>query len=140
MPFTALENSLSLYKHIQWDAKEREGHLSSNEIAARRLAVEEFNDWAVLEETTWMQKPQEIWLKEGDKNTKKFYKTSNARRRRNLIGRIKINGEWVMEELKIPTKTVHHFKLLLSEPVGEWRPNLNCLLLNLLSNDNSVKL
>lgn len=35
-----------------WDGKEREGHLSLEERDARRLAVEEFNYWAVLEETS----------------------------------------------------------------------------------------
>ncbi|RVW99417.1 hypothetical protein CK203_038467 [Vitis vinifera] len=51
-----------------------------------------------------------------------------------------INGEWVMEELEIPTKIVNYFKQLLSEPMGEWRSNINGLSLNLLSIENSVKL
>ncbi|KAL6339208.1 hypothetical protein AAG906_024359 [Vitis piasezkii] len=55
-----------------------------------------------------------IWLKEGDKNMKFFHKTANARCKRILIGKIKINGEWVTEESEIPTKIVHYFKLLLS--------------------------
>ena len=45
-----------------------------------------------------------------------------------------------MEELEIPTKIVNYFKLLLSEPMGEWRSNINGLSLNLLSIENSVKL
>ncbi|KAL6321837.1 hypothetical protein AAG906_035536 [Vitis piasezkii] len=56
------------------------------------------------------------------------------------VAACKINGEWVMEELEIPTKIVNYFKLLLSEPMGEWRSNINGLSLNLLSIENSVKL
>ncbi|RVX23456.1 Mechanosensitive ion channel protein 2, chloroplastic [Vitis vinifera] len=50
-----------------------------------------------------------IWLKEGDKNMNFFHKTANARCKRILIGKIKINGEWVTEESEIPTKIVHYF-------------------------------
>lgn len=47
-----------------------------------------------------------------------FHKMVNARHRRNVIGRIKINGEWVMEETEVSTKTVNYFKLLLLKSVG----------------------
>ena len=54
------------------DAKEREGRLSTEDMDARRLAVEDYSYWAVLEETSWRQKYQEVWLKEGDKKYKVF--------------------------------------------------------------------
>nr|CAN79565.1 hypothetical protein VITISV_003827 [Vitis vinifera] len=88
---------------------------------ARRLAVEEFSYWAILEENSWRQKFRAVSLKEGDKNTR-------------------INGELVIKEPKIAIKIVHYFKLLLSEPMGEWRPSINGLLLKSLSIENSVKL
>ncbi|RVW37090.1 hypothetical protein CK203_084548 [Vitis vinifera] len=101
--------------------KEREGHLSTDDMDARRLAVEEFSYWAILEENSWRQKFRAVSLKEGDKNTR-------------------INGELVIKEPKIAIKIVHYFKLLLSEPMGEWRPSINGLLLKSLSIENSVKL
>nr|CAN71208.1 hypothetical protein VITISV_030633 [Vitis vinifera] len=58
--------------------------------------------------------------------------------KRNFIGRIKINGEWVTEKSEIATKIVHYFKLLLLELVGEWRPSINGLLLKSLSNEKEV--
>ncbi|RVW68838.1 hypothetical protein CK203_061577 [Vitis vinifera] len=88
-----------------WDGKEREGQLSLEDMEAGRLAVEEFY-WAGLEETSWRQKSWEAWLKEGGKKHNFFFhKMVNARHRRNVIGRIKINGEWVMEETEVSTKT-----------------------------------
>lgn len=45
-----------------------------------------------------------------------------------------------MEEAEIPTKIVNYFKLLLSESVGKWRPNINGMFLKLLSIENSIKL
>lgn len=67
----------------------------------RRLVVEEFNYWA------WRQKSREAGQKERDKNIIFFHKIVNARHRRYLIRRIRINGEWVTEELEIPTKIVN---------------------------------
>ena len=55
---------------------------------------------------------------ERDKNTNFFHKIANARHIRILIGRIRINGEWVIENSNIPTKIVHYSKLLLSKLVG----------------------
>lgn len=46
--------------------------LSLEEDEARRVAREEFSKWACFEEALWMWKSKEIWLKDGDKNTKFF--------------------------------------------------------------------
>ena len=46
---------------------------------------------------------------------------TNARRRRNFIGRIKVNGEWVTEESQISEKIVNYFQLLLADSSGLWR-------------------
>ncbi|RVW79332.1 hypothetical protein CK203_040861 [Vitis vinifera] len=44
---------------------------------------------------------REIWLREGDRNTGFFHRMASAHRRNNAMGRIKINGEWLVEEQEV---------------------------------------
>ena len=71
---------------------------------------------------------------------KVFSQNSQCKVQQEFHWKIRINGELVIKEPKIAIKIVHYFKLLLSEPMGEWRPSINGLLLKSLSIENSVKL
>ena len=77
-------------------------------------ATANFKKWALLEETSWRQKSREIWLKEGDRNTKFFHRVANSHKRNNALNRIKINGYWFTEEREIKQGMVEAFKNLLS--------------------------
>ena len=44
-----------------WDAKKREKSLSMEEREVRRRVVEDFKNWAALEEISWRQKSRELW-------------------------------------------------------------------------------
>ena len=82
--------------------------------------------WSLLEEVSWRQKSRELWLKEGDRNTRFFHKMANSHRRRNAINKIKINGSWLIEDNVIQKGIVDVSKCLLSE-LGGWRlafPNI----------------
>jgi hypothetical protein len=56
----------------------------------------ELNEWLEKEELKWKQKSRELWLKEGDRNSKFFHLSTLVRRRRNSIVEIKLdNVEWI---------------------------------------------
>ena len=56
------------------------------------MALGDYKKWALMEETSWRQKSREIWLREGDKNTKFLHKITNARSGRNLLTLVRVNG------------------------------------------------
>ena len=66
----------------------------------------ELSEWPFRSEILWKQKSREIWLKEGDRNTKFFHLSTIIRRRRNNIDAIKSEeGHWIMSSNQIR----HHF-------------------------------
>ena len=109
-----------------WDAKEKTIRLSLEEMDARRKVREEYKKWVLLEEMNWRQKSREVWLKEGDRNTRFFHRMANAHRRRNNVDQIRVNGVWYSEENVISERIVNAFRSLLSNP-GNWRPPLSGL-------------
>eukprot|EP00253_Pinus_taeda_P012127 PITA_12127 len=69
------------------------------------------------EEVLWRQKSRIRWLKEGEKNTKFFHKSTVQRRMRNHISQI-INdqGEKVETQKEIEHEFIQHFKEMSKEP------------------------
>ncbi len=59
--------------------------LSSEERVQKIRLVEELKRSFLQEEISWRQKSRALWLQEGDKNTKFFYRIANSHRRYNSI-------------------------------------------------------
>ncbi|KAJ9682243.1 hypothetical protein PVL29_018228 [Vitis rotundifolia] len=118
--------NLALEQVEFWDAKEKTGRLTLEELEARKEAREDYKNWVLLEEITWRQKSREVWLKDGDRNTGFFHKMANAHKRRNNVDRIKINGAWLTEENGIREGIANAFRLLLSNP-RDWCPSVSGL-------------
>ena len=97
------------------------------EEKVRKEARELYKKWALLEEVSLRQKSREIWLKEGDRNTKFFHKMENAHRKRNQLNRIKGNGRCLTEKSEIKDEIGRNFQELLIDP-GEWKPSIDGLI------------
>ena len=51
----------------------------------------ELDDWLTKEELRWKQKSRELWLKEGDRNSRFFHLPTLICRRKNRISEIKLD-------------------------------------------------
>jgi hypothetical protein len=58
----------------------------------RKIMVINELEKATLLEISWRQKSRALWLKEGDKYTKFFYRVANSNSRYNSIETLSING------------------------------------------------
>ena len=109
-----------------WDAVENHSTLSLEDCEARKEAKEAYKTWVLREEISWRQRSRELWLKEGDNNTKFFHRMANAHSRRNWLSRLKVDDCWHTEELDLKNSVVGAFNNLYTEE-GGWRPSVEGL-------------
>ncbi|RVX02510.1 LINE-1 reverse transcriptase-like [Vitis vinifera] len=107
-----------------WDEKEKYDVLNMEDCEARNGAREAYKSWVIKEEIFWRQKSRELWLKEGDNNTKFFHRMANAHSRRNWLSKLKVNGCWHSEENNLRNSVVGAFQELYQEEEG-WRPSVD---------------
>ena len=86
-----------------WDRVEevRELTVEDAEAEAKKDSKESFKKWVRLpwRKSTERQKSRETWLKASDRNIGFFLRMANSHFRKNAIARIKINGDWISDEL-----------------------------------------
>ncbi|XP_034674249.1 uncharacterized protein LOC117905435 [Vitis riparia] len=122
-----------------WDREEEERVLTVEETELKKEAKENYRKWVMMEETHWRQLSREIWLKEGDRNTGFFHRMASAHRRNNSLERIKINGEWLLEEQEIREGIANAFKNFLSEDKG-WKADIGGIQLEQISHQEAENL
>ena len=107
-----------------WDEKEKYVALNMEECEARNGARKAYKSWVIKEEIFWKQKSRELWLKEGDNNTRFFHRMANAHSRRNWLSKLKVNGCLHSEENNLRNSVVGAFQELYQEEEG-WRPSVD---------------
>ena len=75
--------------------------LTVEEAEAKKETKDSFKKKATLEEIHWRQKSRKTWLKARDKHIGFFHRMANSHFRKNTIARIKINGDWISDELEL---------------------------------------
>ena len=109
-----------LFELANFDTIEQERGLTFELLVQRALRKGELEEWILREEIIWRQKTRVKWVKDGDCNSKFFYKVVNGRRNRKYIkvlgnerGLMLNNSESIKEEILM------YFEKLYSGPSGE---------------------
>jgi exonuclease III len=78
---------------------EIQGKPATEENARREAYLQsDLNEWLTRSDLLWKQKSRELWLKNGDRNTKFFHLSTIIKRRHNSIDAIKTDeGVWIID-------------------------------------------
>ncbi|GMY24730.1 NADH dehydrogenase [ubiquinone] iron-sulfur protein 1, mitochondrial-like [Fagus crenata] len=108
-------------------------------ILRKESITVELERTALLEEISWRQKSQALWLREGDKNTRFFHRLANSHRRHNSISTLLVNGELYFEPAVIAECITRFYHNLFTE-VDSRRPSLNGLDFSMLTVEDAAGL
>lgn len=89
--------------------------LEEGEITSKLTLISELEGIENHEETALRQGSRVTWLKEGDRNTGFFHKTTNAHRRVNTIDKLKVNEVLVTEPKEVNKVIIEYYENLYSE-------------------------
>ncbi|KAK3183242.1 hypothetical protein Dsin_030528 [Dipteronia sinensis] len=104
-----LSNNL---KGIQKSLGER---FSNGLVRLEATLSEEYNKIIEYEVVFWLQKSRNIWLKEGDRNTKFFHLTTMVRRRHNKLEGLKSEDDiWKSDKSSTKDIVISYFQKLFS--------------------------
>ncbi len=101
----------------------------------------EMNEWLLRSEMLWRQKSREMWLKDGDRNSKFFHLSTLIRRRRNLVDAIKSNsGDWITNKKEIKKVFLSNFIEQFSEEEVDFPSDLENLISPIISTEENESL
>ena len=89
----------------------------------------ELEEWLEKDELKWKQKSRELWLKEGDRNSRFFHLSTVIRRRSNRINEIKMEDRtWIYGREHIGKYFIDHFKSLYQSVHPQFPHDLDGLI------------
>ncbi|XP_060959373.1 uncharacterized protein LOC133030597 [Cannabis sativa] len=108
-------------------------------VTKYKEAQNNLNNILLQREIFWKQRSKQLWLREGDQNSKFFHAKATSRRRSNLIHKLRNNnGEWVGWEDELPNVVTSYFQQLFAFEDGDYRDVLNCLQPTIREEQNDV--
>ena len=102
---------------LSWLEFKEDSGLNDEEVRTRdelKIGIEKI---VRVEERSWRQNSRTHCLKQGDGNTKSFYRLSKSHRQAKYIGNLKVDGLMLMEESEIKDGIVAFYKNLYKETV-----------------------
>uniref|UniRef100_A0A2N9HY11 ABC-2 type transporter transmembrane domain-containing protein n=1 Tax=Fagus sylvatica TaxID=28930 RepID=A0A2N9HY11_FAGSY len=131
----------TLTLHIQ-EIQKKEATENNCKIEAR--LQQELNEWLLRNETLWRQKSREVWLREGDRNSKFFHISTIIQRKKNTIEALKSDqGSWITEAKEIKKHLSSKFNELFKEDEVEFPADLHNLItpnISVEDNDDLCKI
>ncbi|XP_035547453.1 uncharacterized protein LOC118348953 [Juglans regia] len=110
-------------KTLKQDLKQWNDQVFGNVFQQKRSPIED-RVWKVvadlervilMEEISWRQKSRILWLKEGDKCMKFFYRMANSHRRNNDIDTLMVDGVASSDQRVFENHIEHYYQQLLFE-------------------------
>ncbi|KAG5544536.1 hypothetical protein RHGRI_017085 [Rhododendron griersonianum] len=121
------------------DLEEQARALRVGEKALRNNAKEEYGKIAKYEEISLRQKSRNLWLKEGERNTRFFHRMANCNRRNNFIGKIRI-GDRILDKDEEVRDGIAGFYADLFKEKGGYRPRVDDLEFDTISREEAFLL
>ncbi|GKU88725.1 hypothetical protein SLEP1_g2954 [Rubroshorea leprosula] len=88
---------------------------SAKSLSEEKQLLVETEEWLEREEILWRQRSRDIWLQEGDRNTRFFHMRASRRRERNTVGKLlKDDGQWTDNPAEIRSIASSYFESLFS--------------------------
>ena len=129
-------------KILQRQAMEN-GFTPNTKLQEREL-LHQFNKRCDQEAIYWNKKARVKWLKDGERNTSFFHKSTIQHRMQNKISKLHTDsGDMLEEHQDISKELTHHFSQLLLEPNHNWLEEINkvtCCIPPLVNNDHNHSL